>query len=119
MTATTLDKATSVLTSPDTKPKLKLDVLNIPSSFRVQGTAKDAKETVDNNSVPSTEKLKTSYNPSTSKATDQAILENCRCYLHRTQLLHLVNRVRLPELQGNVVNFLNSFLESTHLNFLL
>ena len=55
----------------------------------------------------------------TKKTTDRAILESSRCYLRRTQLLHLADCVRLPELHGNVNNFLNSNSGSTPVNFVL
>ena len=49
----------------------------------------------------------------TEKTSDQAILEGRGSYLRRTQLLHLADCVRLPELQGKVDNFLNSTRDQT------
>ena len=54
----------------------------------------------------------------TEKTSDQAILEGRGSYLRRTQLLHLADCVRLPELQGKVDNFLNSTRDQTPLSLL-
>ena len=54
----------------------------------------------------------------TEKTSDQAILGDCGSYLRRTQLLHLADCVRLPELQRKVDNFLNSTRDQTPLSLL-
>ena len=56
--AKTLQKAASVVTSSNTKTKLKSEDLNLSASFRIQGIAEDPEKTVDENLVPTTEKVK-------------------------------------------------------------
>ena len=58
MTAKTLEKAASVVTSSNSKTKVKSEDLNISASFRIQGIAEDPEKTVDENLVPTTEKVK-------------------------------------------------------------
>ena len=65
-TAKTLAKAASVVTSSNSKTKVKSEDLNISATFRKQGIAEYPEKTVDENLVPTTEKVKTSYNPSWS-----------------------------------------------------
>ena len=58
MTAKTLKKVASVVTSSNSKTKVKSVDLNISASFRIQGIAEDTEKTVDENLVPTTEKVK-------------------------------------------------------------
>ena len=58
VTAKTLEKAASVVTSSNSKTKVKFEDLNISASFRIQGIAEDPEKTVDENLVPTTEKVK-------------------------------------------------------------
>ena len=57
VTAKTLEKAASVVTSSNSKT-MKSEDLNISTSFRIQGIAEDPEKTVDENLVPTTEKVK-------------------------------------------------------------
>ena len=58
VTAKTLEKAASVVTSSNSKTKVKFEDLNISAGFRIQGIAEDPEKTVDDNLVPTTEKVK-------------------------------------------------------------
>ena len=58
VTAKTLEKAASVVTSSNSKTKVKSEDINISASFRIQGIAEDPDKTVDENLVPTTEKVK-------------------------------------------------------------
>ena len=58
VTAKTLEKAASVVTSSNSKTKVKSEDLNFSLSFRIQGIAEDPEKTVDENLVPTTEKVK-------------------------------------------------------------
>ena len=58
MAAKTLEKAASVLTSSNSKTKVKSEDLNISASFRIQGIAEDPDKTIDQDLVPTTGKVK-------------------------------------------------------------
>ena len=86
MTAKTLEKSASVVTSSDTKQKMKSD-LNLPSSFRIQEIAEDPEKTVDENLVPTTEKVKNAWESLTKRESNQVLFllrSGMRSYLwHR------------------------------------
>ena len=58
VTTKTLEKAASVVNSSNSKTKVESEDLNISASFRIQGIAEDPEKTVDENLVPTTEKVK-------------------------------------------------------------